>query len=492
MSRTPFPLASDVIPRPARVMPGDLASRLRAALPDGTVVTEENDRHAYLVEERSLYRGEAPIVVRPRETAEVATAVRICAEAGVSIVPQGGNTGLVGGTVSAAHEVLLSLGRMNRIEEVDPLNFTMTVQAGCVLADIHAAAEAENRLFPLSLGAQGSCQIGGNLASNAGGINVLRYGNARELTLGLEVVLADGRVWNGLRALHKDNTGYALKHLFIGSEGTLGIITRAVLKLFPRLTDRQVAFCALRDPADALTLLSMARDRAGEAVTAFELVSSFALEIVEHHAGGASPFAERHPCYALIELAGSGADGTLRPVLESLLEAAFEADVVADAVIAESLERAAALWRLREGIPEAQKKAGGSIKHDVSVPVSRVPAFLHRAGEAVAAALPGVHVCAFGHLGDGNIHYNLTQPEGMDKAAFLARWEEMNGIVHDIVADLGGSISAEHGIGLLKAGELLRYKDPVEMDLMRRIRDTLDPAHRLNPGKMMGPAGPAA
>ncbi|WP_084698432.1 FAD-binding oxidoreductase [Muricoccus aerilatus] len=490
MSSPPVPLGLDPDAAPAvsraRAIPTDLAARLRAALPEEAVLTEEGDRGAYLIEERSLYRGEAPIVLRPGTTEEVATAVRICAEAGVAIVPQGGNTGLVGGTVSAAHEVLLSLGRMNRIEEVDPLNFTMTVQAGCILANIQAAAEAAGRLFPLSLGAQGSAQIGGNLASNAGGINVLRYGNARELTLGLEVVLADGRVWNGLRALHKDNTGYALKHLFIGSEGTLGIITRAVLKLFPPLTDRQVAFCALRDPADALALLSMARDRAGEAVTAFEIVSGFALEIVTRHAGGQDPMAERHPWYALIELAGSGESGALRPVLESVLERAFEAEVVADAAIADSLERAATLWRLREGIPEAQKRAGGSIKHDVSVPVSRIPAFLERAGTAVTAALPGVHVCAFGHLGDGNIHYNLSQPEGMEKAVFLARWEEMNGIVHDIVADLGGSISAEHGIGLLKARELLRYKDPVELDLMRRVRATLDPRHLLNPGKMFG------
>ncbi|MFC7735097.1 FAD-binding oxidoreductase [Roseomonas sp. GCM10028921] len=489
MSGAPFPLARDPAARPARSVPADLAARLRAALPGGVVLTEEADRTAYLVEERSLYRGEAPIVLRPRSTEEVATAVRLCTEAGVAIVPQGGNTGLVGGTVSAAHEVLLSLGRMNRIEEVDPLNFTMTVQAGCVLADIQAAAEVADRLFPLSLGAQGSCQIGGNLASNAGGINVLRYGNTRELTLGLEVVLADGRVWNGLRALHKDNTGYALKHLFIGSEGTLGVITRAVLKLFPRLTDRQVALCALDDPADALTLLSMARGRAGEAVTAFELISSFALEIVERHTGGQTPFGGRHPLYALVELAGSDRDGTLRPAMESLLESAFEAGVVADAVIAESLDQANNLWRLREGIPEAQKRAGGSIKHDISVPVSRVPDFLRRAGEAAAAAMPGVRICAFGHLGDGNIHYNLTQPEGMEKPAFLAQWERMNAVVHDIVAGLGGSISAEHGIGLLKAGELLRYKDPVEMDLMRRLRDALDPAHLLNPGKMMGPGG---
>ncbi|MCR0985762.1 FAD-binding oxidoreductase [Roseomonas populi] len=470
----------------ARALPTDLADRLRAALPDGTVLTEATDREAYLLEERSLYRGQAPIVLRPRSTEEVAAAVRICAEAGAPIVPQGGNTGLVGGTVTAPHEVLLSLGRMNGIEEVDPLNFTMTVQAGCILADIQAAAEHAGRLFPLSLGAQGSAQIGGNLASNAGGINVLRYGNARDLVLGLEVVLADGRVWNGLRALHKDNTGYALKHLFVGSEGTLGIITRAVLKLFPRLTDRVAAFCALRDPADALTLLSLARDRAGEAVTAFELMSGLTVEIVARHAGGHDPMRERHPWYALIELAGSGHDGTLRPVLEGILEEAFERGTLADAVIAESSARYAALWRLREGIPEAQKKEGGSIKHDVSVPVSRIPAFLHRAGEAAAEALPGVRVCAFGHLGDGNIHYNLTQPVGMEKAAFLAQWERMNAVVHDIVVELGGSISAEHGIGLLKAGELRRYKDPVEMELMHRLRDALDPARVLNPGKMLG------
>ncbi|WP_338665467.1 FAD-binding oxidoreductase [Pararoseomonas sp. SCSIO 73927] len=471
---------------PARALPTDLAERLRAALPEGTVLTADTDREAYLLEERSLYRGQAPIVLRPRSTEEVATAVRLCAEAGVPVVPQGGNTGLVGGTVTAAHEVLLSLGRMNGIEEVDPVNFTMTVEAGCVLASIQEAAERAGRLFPLSLGAQGSAQIGGNLASNAGGINVLRYGNARDLVLGLEVVLADGRVWNGLRALHKDNTGYALKHLFVGSEGTLGIITRAVLKLFPRLTDRTVAFCALRDPADALTLLSLARDRAGEAVTAFELMSELSVEIVARHAGGQDPMQERHPWYALIELAGSGHDGSLRPVLEGILEEAFERGTLADAVVAESGAQYAALWRLREGIPEAQKKEGGSIKHDVSVPVSRVPAFLRRAGEAAAEALPGVRVCAFGHLGDGNIHYNLTQPIGMEKAAFMAEWEQMNAIVHDIVVELGGSISAEHGIGLLKAGELRRYKDPVEMDLMRRMRDALDPARLLNPGKMLG------
>ncbi len=465
-------------------MTAGLADRLRAVLGPGGVLTEAADRERYLVEERRQYRGAAAIVVRPRSTAEVAAVVGLCAQAGVAVVPQGGNTGLVGGSVAAAGEVLVSLGRLDRIRELDPVNFTMTVEAGCILAAIQDAADAAGCLFPLSLGAQGTAQIGGNLASNAGGINVLRYGNARDLCLGVEVVLADGRVWNGLRSLHKDNTGYALKHLFIGSEGTLGIITAAVLKLYPRTPDRQVALCALAAVQHAPALLSLARTRGGEALAAFEIMSAEAVAIAVKH-GAANPVATAAPYYTLIELAGTG-EARLRATTETVLETALEQGLITDAVLSGSLEQAAGLWDLRERLPEAQKREGGSIKHDVSVPVSKVPLFLQRADAAVRAAIPGARVCAFGHMGDGNIHYNLTQPEGADRAAFLARWDEMNAIVHDIVVALDGSISAEHGIGLLKAGELARYKDPVELDLMRRVRAALDPTGLMNPGKMLG------
>ena len=340
-------------------------------------------------------------------------------------------------------------------------------------------------LFPLSLGAQGSCQVGGNLASNAGGINVLRYGNARDLVLGVEVVLADGQVWNGLRALHKDNTGYDLKHLFIGSEGTLGIITAAVLKLFPRLRDRQVAFCALPGARQVPALLALARSASDDALTAFELIGAPALAFALDYSGGSNPVATPAPYYALVELGTTREAGELRATLEALLETALEQGLITDAALAGSTQQADAMWRLREAIPEAQKREGGSIKHDISVPVASVPQFLERADAAVAAVLPGVRVCAFGHAGDGNVHYNLSQPVGMDREAFLGRWGEMNRVVHDIVAELGGSISAEHGIGLLKAAELARYKDPVEIDLMRRVRAALDPAGTMNPGKML-------
>ncbi|GAB3446828.1 FAD-binding oxidoreductase [Insolitispirillum peregrinum] len=463
-------------------------STLRSLVGDKAVLTDASDREPYLTEERGLYRGKAPVVVRPANTAEVAAVVKACADAGISIVPQGGNTGLCGGAVSADTQVILSLGRMNKVRGVDPINFTMTVDAGCILQDLQAEADKMGCYFPLALGAQGTCQIGGNLSTNAGGINVLRYGNTRDLCLGLEVVLPDGRVWDGLRALGKDNTGYALKHLFIGGEGTLGIITGAVLKVYPGLAERQTALLAVDDINAVTALLAKARSWSGDAVTAFELVSRFAFELACRHLSGVhDPFEEAHPWYVLVEFSTSRPNADLRGLFESFLEAAFEDGIIVDGIVAESLEQTKQLWHMREGIPEAQKHEGASIKHDVAVPVSSVPEFLTRALAAVCERLPGLRPCPFGHVGDGNIHFNLTQPEGMDKDEYLALWEDMNRIVHDIVVEMKGSISAEHGVGQLKVEEIIHYKDAVEIDLMRTLKVAMDPKGIMNPGKVVNP-----
>ncbi|SKA38001.1 FAD-binding oxidoreductase [Consotaella salsifontis] len=469
-----------------------LAERLANALGTRAVITEADAREKYLVEERGLFRGEAAIVIVPETAADLAKAVAICAEEGVGMVPQGGNTGLVGGSVTSGREVLVSFEKMNRIREVDATNFTITVEAGAILADVQAAAAAQDCFFPLSLGAEGSCTIGGNIASNAGGISVLKYGNARDLTLGLEVVLPDGQIWDGMRPLYKDNSGYSLKNLFIGSEGSLGFVTAAVLKLYPRRRQIQTAYCALATVESALELLALARRRSGDQVTAFELMSEFSLSIVCAHADGQRPSAEVHPWYALIELSTSRDGDDLRATFEALLEEAFESGLISDAVVAETIDQAQRLWRLREGIPEAQKRAGGSIKHDISVPVSAIPRFIAEASQAVEAYMPGIHVCAFGHVGDGNVHYNLTQPDGMAKEAFLEHWEAVNDIVHPIAMAMNGSISAEHGIGLLKAQEIDRYRSKSEQALMRTIKRALDPRSIMNPGKTVAIEGKAA
>jgi D-lactate dehydrogenase (cytochrome) len=467
-------------------MTDTIHQRIADLLGPAGLISDSAGMAPYLEEERGLFHGKARLVARPASTAELAELVRICAEAGIAIVPQGGNTGLCGGASPSEGQIVVSLSRMNKIRAVDPVNFTMTVEAGVVLQTVQAAADSADCLFPVSLGAEGSCQIGGNISTNAGGTGVLRYGNTREQVLGLEVVLPDGRVWDGLRALRKDNTGYDLKQLFIGGEGTLGIVTAAVLKIYPRPRDQQTAFCALADLASSLALLGRARKATGDQVTGFELVPRIGLTMgCELVPGVSDPFAEPHEWYALIELSSSRPDAGLQDMLEHLLGEAIEAGEVVDAVVASSLEQRKALWKIREGIPEAQKKAGGSIKHDVSVPVARVPAFIERASQAVEAALDGVRVVPFGHLGDGNIHFNLSQPVGADRQAFIGRWEEMNRIVHDIVVEMQGSISAEHGIGRLKKDELAHYKSPVELDLMRRIKQALDPRGIMNPGNIL-------
>ena len=467
-----------------------LRQRLTEIVGAGGLLTDPLDMAPFLVDERGLYRGATPAVVRPSTTDEVARVVALCASEKIPIVPQGGNTGLCGGATPDASggELVVSLARLNRVREVDPLNYTITVEAGVILADVQKAAAEADRLFPLSLGGEGTARIGGNLSTNAGGTGVLRYGNARDLALGLEVVLPDGRIWDGLSALRKDNTGYDLKHLFIGAEGTLGIITAAVLKLFPRPHAIETALVALDDPAAAVALLARARAATGDRVTAFELILRLPFELVLAGIGGArDPFAQRHPCYVLAELSAGAGEDDARARMESLLAAAMEDGLVRDAVIAESGAQAADFWKLRETIPEAQKQDGASIKHDISVPVSRIAVFMEQAAAAAEAAVEGVRVCAFGHVGDGNLHFNMSQPVGGDPAAFLEREGELNAIVHDTASRHGGSISAEHGIGQLKREALIRYKPGVAIDLMRRIKAALDPDNLMNPGKVLAP-----
>lgn len=467
------------------VVPTGLLDRLRAIVGERGCIDETDALAAYLHEARGLFVGRCAAVVRPASTEEVAEVVRLCAGAGVAVVPHGGNTGLVGGGVPRGG-LVLSTERLNRIRSVDPTNRTMTVEAGAILADVQAAADAVGTLFPLSLAAEGSCRIGGNLATNAGGINVLRYGNARDLVLGLEVVLPDGRIWNGLRGLRKNNAGYDLKQLFLGSEGTLGVITAAVLKLFAKPRSSETALVAVPDVEAAVTLFQQINDVTGDALSACELIQRRAVEFcVAHIPGCIDPFAAPHPWYVLLRLTSPRWDDPLRDGLEAALADAFEAGRVADAVVAQSETQALDLWRMRESIPEAQKPEGGSIKNDVSLPLSRVPTFIERATDAVEAALPGLRVCAFGHLGDGNIHFNLSQPVGMDRAAFMAQWDRLERIVSDIATDLDGTFSAEHGIGELKRESLARYTSEVEIELMRRLKQTLDPAGIMNPGKVL-------
>jgi len=462
-------------------------TRIRETVDSAGWLDQPDAMAPYLREWRGAFEGRAAAVVRPADTDQVAAVVAECHRSGIGVVPQSGNTGLCGGAAATDEAwIVLSLDRMRRIRAVDPENFTIIADAGCVLAELHEAARKVDRMFPLSLAAEGSCRIGGNLATNAGGNNVLRYGTARDLVLGLEVVLPDGRVWNGLSELRKDNTGYDLKQLFIGAEGTLGVITAAVLKLFPALRERRTALVAVPGSRQAITLLARLRSGSGEAVSACELIGRTALTLAARHLPQCSdPFDREHPWYLLVELTTARPQAGLREVLESVLSEALEEGLVQDAVIAESEAQADSLWAIRDGIPEAQTREGASIKHDISVPVSRVPELLETAGARVEAALPGVRVCAFGHIGDGNIHFNLSQPQDGDGEAFLAERRGLNRIVHDVVADLGGSFSAEHGIGRLKLDDMRHYRDGVTLDLMRAIKHTLDPDGIMNPGAVL-------
>ncbi|CAH0339770.1 FAD-binding oxidoreductase [Rhizobium sp. CECT 9324] len=448
----------------------------------------QDDIKPYLTENRGLYHGSSPLVLKPGSTAEVSAILKLASETGMPIVPVSGGTGLVGGQVprEGSEDILLSLERMNKIREIDPLADVIVVDGGCILAEVQKAAEAHDRLFPLSLGSEGSCRIGGNLSTNAGGTAVLAYGNMRQLCLGLEVVLPTGEIWDGLRRLKKDNSGYDLRDLFIGAEGTLGIITGAVLKMYPRPRGKQVAFAGLTSPTQALALFEKASQHCGTALTGFELMPRLGIEFTTKHIPGVrDPLPSAHAWYVLIDISTSDSAETADTMIQALLEDAFEAGLIEDAAIASSLAQQEAFWHLRESMSEAQRPEGGSIKHDVSVPVSRIPAFLSEADAAVRRVMPDARICAFGHLGDGNIHYNISQPVGADKAEFIGRWREMNAVVHGIVHAHNGSISAEHGVGQLKRDELAASRPAIETELMRRIKQAFDPKGIMNPGKVI-------
>ncbi len=466
-----------------------LLDDLRAAVGTAQVLTE-GDLSAYELDWRKRYRGKALAVVRPASTAEVAAVVRACTRHGTSLVPQGGNTGLVGASVpdDSGRQVLLSTQRLQRIREIDSANLTMTVEAGCVLQTVQDAAAAKDLLFPLSLAAEGSCTIGGNLATNAGGTQVLRYGNARELCLGLEVVTADGEIWDGLSGLRKDNTGYDLRDLYIGSEGTLGLITAATLRLYPRPAARMTALAALPSMDAAVALLQRAQARLAASLTGFEVMNQFSLDLVRKHFPKLPQPLPPSPWTVLMEASDHESEAHARALFEALLEQAFEDGVITDSAVAESLEQSKALWHLRESIPLAQAEEGLNIKHDISVPVSRIPGFVASTDAALEAHLPGVRLVDFGHLGDGNLHYNVQAPAGVPGASFLAEHEtQVNRIVYDAVTAHGGSISAEHGVGVLKREELAQRKSAVALGLMRSIKQALDPQGRFNPGRLLVP-----
>jgi D-lactate dehydrogenase (cytochrome) len=465
-------------------LPPDLIAEFRGIVGDRYAVTDAADIEPYVTEERDLFHGRSPLVLRPASTAEVSAICKLATAHQIALVPQGGNTGLVGGQTPHNGEVVVSLRRMDKIRDIDTASNTMTCEAGVVLQVAQQRAAEVDRLFPLSLGAEGSCTIGGNLSTNAGGTAALAYGVAREMALGLEVVLADGRVLNALSKLKKDNTGYDLRNLFIGAEGTLGIITAATLKLFPKPRAIETAFVGLTSPARALRLLTLSQGEAAGTLTSFELLSEIAVDFsIRHGIDVRDPLAAKHPWYVLMELSSPRDDA--RATLEAILGKAMEGGIVDDAVIATSLSQRAGFWKLRDEMSAAQKPEGGSIKHDISVPVAAVPDFIAEADAAVVKLIPGARPVPFGHLGDGNIHYNVSQPVGADPAGFLARWHDVNAVVFEIVLRMGGSISAEHGIGVLKRDELPEVKDKVAFALMRQVKAMLDPLGIMNPGKVL-------
>jgi FAD/FMN-containing dehydrogenase len=462
-----------------------LINKLLTLVGPAGVRTDADDMAPYLKDWRGNYVGKALAVVSPASTQEVAAVVRLCVETKTPIVPQGGNTGLVGGGIpdSTGTAIILSLRRMNRIRNIDTANNAMTVDAGCILQQIQEAAESAERYFPLSLAAEGSCTIGGNLSTNAGGTAVLRYGNARDLVLGIEAVTPDGKIWNGLKALRKDNTGYDLKHLLMGAEGTLGIISGAVLKLFPRAQRTCTALAAVRDPAAAVALLAIVQRELGDRVTGFELMSRVCVEhVIKHFPATIEPFSAKHDWQVLIELTDTMKESALAEALAAALEPAFADGSVADAVIASNESQANAMWRMREEIPEAEKLQGKSVKHDISVPISRIAEFIATATPQLHDTLAGSQVICFGHLGDGNLHYNLSFPNAVPT---YAHTREANQIVYTLLDKFGGSISAEHGLGQLKREEITRHKSDVELDMMRAIKRALDPHNIMNPGKVL-------
>jgi D-lactate dehydrogenase (cytochrome) len=470
--------------RPATLSP-DLLRRFTAIVGGKYAITDPQAQVPYLVEMRDLYRGNTPVVLRPGNVAEVVALVKLANETRTAIVPQGGNTGLVGGQISHHGEVVLSLNRLDRIREIDPTSNTITCEAGVTLQHAREAAAGVDRLYPLLLPSEGSCTVGGNLSTNAGGTTALAYGVARAHALGLEVVLADGRVLNNLNKLKKDNTGYDLKNLFIGAEGTLGIITAAVIRLLPRPRSVETAFIGIASPQAALDLLGLATDMTGGAVTSFELMMRLGIEgVLRHAAGTRDPLTGPHPWYVLMELSSQARSG-LRETMEEVLASGLDKGLIADAAIAENLDQAKAFWRIREMFGEVQRHMGGSIKHDISVPVAAVPAFLAEADAAAKALIPGAIPLSFGHVGDGNIHYNVMQPPGSDRAEFLKRWDDVNAVVFEVVLRHGGSISAEHGVGIMKRDLLPDVKDKVAIELMRSLKKMLDPNGILNPGKVL-------
>jgi D-lactate dehydrogenase (cytochrome) len=465
-----------------------LLEHIRNIVGSAALISSPQEVAPYATDWRKRYRGKPVAVVKPASTAEVAAVVRACAESRTEIVPQGGNTGLCGAATpdASGSQIVMNLSRMNRIRAIDAHNNTMTVEAGCVLANLQKAAEEAGRLFPLSLAAEGSCEIGGNLSTNAGGTAVLRYGNTRDLVLGLEVVLASGEIWDGLRGLRKDNTGYDLKQLFIGAEGTLGVITAAVLKLFPLSRSRATAVVALQDPGSALDLLKRTLEGCGERLTGFELFSDFCLSLVlKHFKDAAAPFTRRFPHYVLMELSDTRPGEAVASLAEGILGAALEGRSILDAAIAQSDAQAKAFWRLRDFISEAQAHEGPNVKHDVSIPISQIPEFIRTTDAELGRAHPGVRMVTFGHLGDGNLHYNVSAPDGVAPDAFVTQTAAINRIVHDSVARFRGSISAEHGLGQLKREEIRRYKSSLELGLMLKIKRALDPQGIMNPGKML-------
>ncbi len=466
-----------------------LLDALRVELGPAGVLTDPADLASYAEDWTGTHRGSTPAVLRPGSTAEVAAAVRLCHEAGVALVPQGGNTGLAAGAVPdpSGDQLVLSLSRLRDVRDVDPVADSMTVEAGVVLADVQRVAADAGRLFPLSLGSEGSCTVGGTIATNAGGTAVLRYGMMRELVLGLEVVLPDGRVWDGLRGVRKDNTGYDLKQLFIGAEGTLGIVTAAVLRLFPPTPRRATAWLALPSVDAAVSVLGLLRRHAGAHLSTWELVSRQALDLVlEHLPAARDPFSVHHPWYGLVELGGAEVDRALDEALETALGEAVEGGLVTDAVVAGSPTQRSSLWQLREGVSEAQRHAGPGLKHDVTLPIGELAAFVDEVAPRLDVLVPGVRLVTYGHVGDGNLHYNLSAPPGgAADDSFLRRGGELTRVVYDAVAARAGSISAEHGLGTLKRDAAASYKGDVEVDLMRAVKRALDPAGLMNPGKVL-------